>query len=420
MSAGRAYLVIGLMLASVLAWRQGELFTGGLDYVVVAKAVLGVSAFILAVWGPTGSGRRPRAHVGLTVALLACYLAITLAGALYAEHFLASAVLAVRVTLIAATVLALAMRVPGPKLLSTFSWTCTVIAVFSATTGGLIEGFDRRLDGGIPAIAANELALLAALGILYTMWRASTGSLPFVAWTAIPVLISILLMTQSRTALLMLGIALALMFVQLRVLSPWAVIANSVLVPVALYAVLMTDLLRVYFDRGGAGSVATLNSRTIAWESALTAAPTVWAQWFGQGLAVKSVDVNARFWTTQLLDSTWFSALVQAGWLGTAVLALLTAVVLLRVVAMPAPARVPLLSMLGFLLGRSLLESGLFDASPALILFLIVAFTSSRQGDLYATSSRADNPSVAHGVAPCPPPDRDEHAPTRLQGSRAR
>ncbi len=86
--------------------------------------------------------------------------------------------------------------------------------------------------------------------------------------------------------------------------------------PGLVYLALGTDVLSSVLNRGGGEQVATLSNRTIAWQAAFNLNRDVWQTWFGQGLAQKKISVPGQWWDTQLLDSSWISALVQGGYLG--------------------------------------------------------------------------------------------------------
>jgi hypothetical protein len=73
------------------------------------------------------------------------------------------------------------------------------------------------------------------------------------------------------------------------------------------------------------------------------------------------------------LDSTWVSLLVQAGWFGVLVGAGWVLWTVRGVLRAPRRHRVLFMGLLVFLLGRSVLESGLFDATVAFLLFTAVS-----------------------------------------------
>jgi hypothetical protein len=127
-----------------------------------------------------------------------------------------------------------------------------------------------------------------------------------------------------------------------------------------------------FLERDGTGT-STLDSRFIAWSAAETWAETGWQRAFGGGLSVKLIPVSGQWWDTQLLDSSWVSVLVQAGLVGL-VTALAWAFWVVRNARLaPRPYRILYLGMLVYLLGRSVLESGLFDATPAFLMFMTIS-----------------------------------------------
>ena len=69
-----------------------------------------------------------------------------------------------------------------------------------------------------------------------------------------------------------------------------------------------------------AARLATFSDRLFAWQAAVApGSGRSGTQWFGGGLSQKTVEVTGQPWTEQVLDSSWVSALVQAGWLGLAI-----------------------------------------------------------------------------------------------------
>jgi hypothetical protein len=158
----------------------------------------------------------------------------------------------------------------------------------------------------------------------------------------------------------------------------WVVALSALSVPAVLYVTFMTPLVSAYATRGDSASTMTLNSRTVAWTAAVHYADTGLGQLFGAGLAVKEIPVSAMFRTVQILDSTWMSAVVQAGALGTLTLAVMSVVTLVRSLTLPPPHRSLVFSVLLMMILRSALESGLFDASAAFIPFLCFALSAQR------------------------------------------
>ena len=100
MTSARASIVVGLLIMSTVSWRHGAYYEGGFDSVVIAKALLGCLALVLATMQRS---RCFEAGVG-PYAFLAIYVTMSLLGAAHAGVFFPSFVLAARVVLIAVTI----------------------------------------------------------------------------------------------------------------------------------------------------------------------------------------------------------------------------------------------------------------------------------------------------------------------------
>ena len=168
------------------------------------------------------------------------------------------------------------------------------------------------------------------------------------------------------------------MVVQARRFSVPAFLAMVAAVPAAMYAVLATSAVTDMLLRGGSQNVTTLSSRTIAWQAALTMDTSTYQRWFGGGLTLKHIPVSGQYWQTQLLDSSWVSGLVQTGILGLVVIGLWVLTTSVAALRTPRPWRPLWLGLLVFIVLRSLLESGLFDASTSFIVFALVSLASER------------------------------------------
>ncbi|MGY1687900.1 O-antigen ligase family protein [Geodermatophilus sp. SYSU D00867] len=358
-----------LVVVGSVGWRRGEYFTGSLDPVVVAKACVSVLAlalaFLLAQAGP-----RRRVGTG-TVWWLGLLLACTVLGALTAGHLVAGGVVAVRVALLGATVLLLLRAVSAVDVLTAVVRACVAVALVAAVTG-LPSYTDGRLAGGVPAIDPNELALLASTGVLYVAWRTVVGRAGVRAALTAAVLSGVVWATGSRTALLMLVLGVAAMALHIRRPRVGLVVGGLVLAGAAAVTVVSTGAVAGFVSRGGDGT-STLGSRFIAWRAALDWADSQWQTAVGGGLSVKIIRVQGQYWDTQPLDSSWVSLLVQAGWVGVLLGGGWVLWSLRGVLEAPRAHRVLFLGLLVFLLGRSVLESGLFDASVAFLLFTAVS-----------------------------------------------
>lgn len=373
-STATLHLVVVLLVASVLSWRRGVYFSGALDPVVVAKAGLGGLALLLALLAFLRSGRRSPLGAG-TLLLATAYLVTTVLGAWTGGSLFASAVVAIRVAMVLATV-ALVMSTYRPEsvvraIVRTFAGAGAV-----ALVTGLPNAGGGRLVGGIPPLTPNELALLFGVVGLDALWHVATlRSRPW-HWPLAALCFAVVFLTGSRTALIVLVLAVLVVLLQMRVYPRATFVGLVLAVPVLAWVVVGSDLLRSVLERGGAENITTLSSRTIAWDAALSMDGPWWQTWFGGGLSMKEIPVTGQYWSTQILDSSWVSALVQGGWTGVAIVLVWTLAVGVAVVRAPRAWRPLLAGLFVFVVGRSPLESGMFDATASFIVFVVVALTS--------------------------------------------
>lgn len=372
---GRQLALVVIWLLSVLAllaWRSGDYYSGGIDPVVAAKGVLSLVALGIAFWLWSS---RPKVNVlGLpSVTLVAIYLIVSVFGAWANGGISGSLVIAVRVAIIQATVMFVVSCTPVRQVLQTFFGALAGIGICLAATGVRTFVEKGRLSGGFMSVSPNELALLLGLPTLALVWclLEGYGSVPAVA-LLIP-LGGFTIMTGSRTGLIGLVAGLALLLLLARQLRLGAVVSGLVAIPVAFYLMAFSPWLSNYFERSGQGRITTLNSRTIAWTSAFSSPKGWWEEWFGSGLAVKTVSVTGTYWDTQVLDSSWVSAYVQAGWLGILILALWAVTVTVGAVMTARPARSLLVAGVVYLLIRSTLGNGLIDAHILFLMMFVMA-----------------------------------------------
>jgi hypothetical protein len=137
-------------------------------------------------------------------------------------------------------------------------------------------------------------------------------------------------------------------------------------------------LVNDFAGRGGTSNITTLNSRTVAWTAAVRYSDTLTESLFGSGLALKTIPVSAAYRTEQILDSTWMSALIQAGYLGIGLLLILVFGSLIKAFQLPVPERSLILASTALVVIVSVLESGMFDTSPAFIIFFAMSIISHR------------------------------------------
>jgi O-antigen ligase len=358
-----------LLVASTVGWRRGQYFSGSLDPVVAAKGALSALALALAFYAAQSAARR-RLGTG-SVWVLAVVLGCSVFGALTYGTLLASGLVAVRVAVLALTVLFLLRTATVYEAFSALAVSSGTIGLVAAVSG-LPTLSSGRLSGGIPPLTPNELALLASIVVLFVAWRVVLGETGWLRAAAAVVALGIIWVTGSRTALLMLLLALAVMALHIRRARVGLVTGALVVAAAGSVAVLTTGVLTSFVERNGTG-VSTLESRFIAWRAAGSWADTVWQLAFGGGLSVKIIQVQGQWWNEQPLDSSWVSALVQSGLLGLLVCAGWALWVLRGALRAPYPHRVLFLGVALYVLGRSLLESGLFDATPAFLAFFAVS-----------------------------------------------
>ena len=254
----------------------------------------------------------------------------------------------------------------------------------------------------MPPLTPNELALLCGVGLIFVLWRCFDGRGRWFDLAIVALLVAIVWATGSRTGLAVLLVSVLIMLVQVRRLPLGVFAGIAVAIPVAFYGIASTTLISDFLGRGGTRGIATLSSRTIAWQAAVDLPQTAWQQLFGGGLSLKRIPVPARWWSEQGLDSSWISGLVQVGIVGVILLLLWTLVTGYRAARGPAPDRLLWTGLLSYVVARGLLESGLFDATPAFLVFFLIALlprpmqhrlardsTSSRPGTLFSANPRA-------------------------------
>lgn len=366
-----------LLIAATVSWRNSVYYAGGLDSVVIAKAVLVMLALLLA-W----SARQRCAHplpVGTrTMWLLVAYCAVSTFGAWSAGEVVPTFVLAFRVVLIATVLFLLVRTFVAEVLMSQLLVAMAVVGVLAAVTGIPNYQSRGRLWGGMPPVFPNELAFLCALPALGVMWLVLMGRGRTRHILVLAVLVGIVWLTGSRTGLFAMLAAMFVMTLQSRRLRPTMACALVFVFCAFTYLATATGVVSGFFIRDGGESVTSLNSRTIAWSAAFSFADTEWVRWMGAGLARKLIPVEGQYWDQQLLDSSWISALVQTGLVGALILlvwALLTGWASAR---MPRSDRTLYSALVVFLLVRSMLESGLLDSTPAFITFFLVSLLVHR------------------------------------------
>jgi hypothetical protein len=392
-------VVTALMMVSTVVWRRGDIFTGGVDIVVIGKAVLSVTALGIAFVTATSRRTRRRRLGTASLWFLAVLLAASMLGALTYGTLIPSGVVAVRVLIVALTVFLLLRAAPPHQVFAGLVWSSGVVVVLAAATAPA-SGLAGRLEGGIPPLNPNEMAMLAGIVVLAVAWRIALGETRWYLWACAAAYLGVTWLTGSRTAMLMLIAAVLVMVLQMRRPSPGLVVGTLCAAAGVVIVAASTNGFVSFLERDGAGT-STLQSRFIAWSATRSWAETVWQMLFGGGLSVKLIPVSGQWWDMQLLDSSWVSAVVQAGAVGLLCCAVWVLWVLRGTRRVQRQYRILFSGLLVFLIGRSFLESGLFDATPPFILFMMVSLLSeggSRGNDQPARREQAS--AAPSGPAP--------------------
>lgn len=383
----RLLLILLLLVVASIAWRRGVYYEGGADAVVVAKAMLTGLAFALAITAPT-LGRNWSALRAAPALWFGAYLGLAAAsGAIAGSETVAALVLVVRLALLATVLILVVAAYSWREVVSAMVVAMLVVGAVAVATGAtsLAEG---RLEGGVPPLSPNAIAMLLSIPLVAIAWECLSGAPRWPHVTAVPILLALVWATGSRTgfAALLLAILLIALSTE-RVSLP--VFATAVLaVPAILFVAGWTSLLSGFVVRDDGQSLTTLNSRTVAWGSAVDYADTLTERLIGAGLSLKQIPVSAMYRDQQILDSTWVSALLQVGIVGVGVLALFVVMVLIAACRSDRPQRSLYIALVVYLTIVSVLESGMFDASVAFIAFFVVALcahTARTQGEAERT-----------------------------------
>lgn len=390
-----------LVVLSVVSWRPDALFDGGFDVVVIAKALVAFTAFLCAV--AIHSRARVHARVGVrSVILLFIVVGLSCVGALATDSAMPSLVLAVRIVLLAATVYVLASSAAPLEVLTSLFIAMGILTLIGAASGLPEFLSDGRLPSGIPAMKPNELAGLAAPPLLAIAIDIAQRGLTPRKSVLLVTFAAILLATGSRTTLIVVVIAMVL-----AVVLAWPVphstgIALILLVPVSYAMVAFTNVVSEVAIRGqDVSELATLSSRTIAWQAVFSIPMETWHKWIGVGLAAKTIEVDQRWWDVQVLDSSWISILSQAGILGliaVGVWVLFT----VRDSLKNRELRTLTLPLLVLLLVRSALENGLIESSVIFTLFFLTSLVLERGHRYPFEPDRSVRFALAVAPAPIP------------------
>lgn len=387
-----AHVVWALLIAGTIPWRKGVYFEGGLDFVVLAKAVLSILAMVLAIHlshDARGLGSVP---IGPPVTIL-LYLSVTVIGGYAHGTFTAAAIVAFRVAILTMTVTLLMLRYEAFFALRTLVHVFGVLAG-SAALSGLLLGSGERLAGVIPPMNPNELAFMATMCFLWLFSKMLQGWESPRDFVLAGGFLGLIILTGSRASLAAVCVAVVVMAVRATSISRISFVILTLLGPTLAGVLFGTDIMSSVFLRGGERGITTLANRTIAWDAALTGVRDPWEAWFGSGLAQKRIEVPGQWWTTQLLDSSWISAIVQGGLIGTFIVIWFTIATLVRALIAPRAAGPVWIGIIIYVTARGVLESGLFDSTTAFMALMVVALACRLPWHLQEPSD--DLPSDRH------------------------
>ena len=226
--------------------------------------------------------------------------------------------------------------------------------------------------------------------VLWCLWKILAGLDNWLQLGILVMALAVMIATASRTPWIAMGVAALILVLHTQAIRVRTIVLAVAALPVVWWAIAGTDLIQdLLFREDEASSLTTLSNRTIAWEAALAPKSSPWVTWFGGGLQLKRINVAGQYWNQQILDSSWISALVQAGFVGLVLCTLWVLASMVSTVHSSARLRALQLALLIYLTLRGFLESGLFDASTAFLLF----FTTVMATPFQSTSPPHGGPS---------------------------
>lgn len=380
------YLAFLIMVVATEPWRPDTYFEGSFDGVVIAKAALSLVGLGTAWWLVRDRTRRP--VVAWPFVLMAIYLSATVFGGWADGSLLSSLVIAGRIAILMLAVGLLLSGYDGYAVMAGLVGALATVVAFSVLTafGQLRDG---RLAGGIPPLHPNEIAGVSVVVILWLLYRAVNGRENGVDLLLLAIAVAALISTGSRTSLVMLLPAALVLLVSTRRVHLRVLIPFLVSLPFLAGGLFLTQTATDLITREStAANLLSLSNRTIAWQAALAPKDSFWSTWFGGGLSLKQIEVPGQWWSHQILDSSWVSALVQGGYVGLIVCLSVLVCGVFRILRTPGELRGFRLALVTFVSLRGLLESGLFDASTAFLLLFTAVCMPDAVRTLSLPSSR--------------------------------
>lgn len=384
-------LLFILVILSVIPWRSDTIYQGGVDAVVIGKAVIALVTLAAAIvlWARTLT----RVPIGLGPAGVLCaVLSVSLLAALVAGNGAPTFVLVMRVLIAMTTVLLLLASVRWEFALGGLMGAMAFWALIAAATGVGSLPVEGRLGGDVPEIHPNEVAGLAGAPLVaVVVWILRTGARPWRVVIAV-LLLGIVIASGSRTALLGVIVAILVAFLVNGVHDRTVVFVLLAGLPVAYSMVFFTGVVDSLVTRGGStDATSALDARLDVWRVVLSWDWQSWQKWIGVGLSVKTIPVDIRWRDEQVLDSSWASLLAQAGLIGTILVVVMVVWCLINA-SIASSRRGALLPLLVLLVLRSITESGLVDSAVPFIVLLVISTLLTQR------SRRADAAGLPTGI----------------------
>ena len=386
-----AFAIMLTLLVATIPWRRKQNFSGQFDSVVIAKSALLVIAVVALFWARGRISRELNSVPCAPLLIAGTYFLVTTLGSMFFGSLIASAALALRAVLVAYVVLLVLELVSPLEAITALAYAIATLTVFASATGTFTEA--GRLSGRLLAVSPNELAFTAGFAMLFLIWQlVNTDRTMLWHIAAVAAMAGIALLTQSRTTTAILALLVPLVALTGRRGRVKSLCVILVAIVPMLYVALFTDVIPHFLTRGNAQSAQTLESRTIAWDAALRSPESSLEALLGRGLSAKSVAVAGQYWNTQLLDSSWISAYVQAGLIGFALGLLLVVFSAVQALRNRAPLRALWCVLLALVVARSITESGLLDASTSFVAFVTVSIGATAAAARTRSAATADAP----------------------------
>jgi hypothetical protein len=375
-----------ILVTGLIPWRQWRFYSGQFDWVVLGKTGLVLAALVIVLWAKGNiarSGRSINTVPALALILLALYLCSSTLGALLSDNLFASVALSAREFVVGYVILVLLELAQPMVIIRAVSRILAATSIFVAATGTFdYPQFAGRIMGNYPPVTPNEIAFLAAVPMVYFFWRTVNVDTNLGRTLVLVTLGVILCFTLSRTATVV--AALVILFLTYRGTREWRLrlIISAGLAICLLFIFTFTRVIQAFATRGDTSPVGELNNRPIAWNAVLDSARNPMQFLFGEGLAKTTVPIVGHFWKFQTLDSSWVTAFVQAGLIGSVVALVMVIYAVGEALRNARPVSDLWLALLAFIVVRSILESGLFVTSATFLVFMVVSLSAASQAHL--------------------------------------